>query len=454
MTKTEQLAKFVAQTKFEDLPENVVQTAKMTILDTLGCMLGTVVADPEKARVAFEIVKAFGEGDEACVVSTNLKAKAPIAAFANALLGHGIDFDDTHKEALTHTSAPVVPAALASAERAKKGGKDFILSFVLGFEVAVRVGMVVMPSHYKFWHSTATNCTFGAAAAAAKNYGLSEEQIINALGLCGTQVAGLLTYLEFGDHSKSINPGKTAFNGLFSALAAEIGATAPPTMLEHTRGYSYAYCFEEPKLDNLVRRLGTDWEVVLQNSLKPYPSLAASHSPMDCIIRMVKEHNIKPSDIKKVTNRTYNTVASHFSNYDPQTVMAARLSVPYCCAVTAATGAGGMEQFTEETIFDSTVREVLAKVEIIADPELNKLYPEKFPAVVTIDLNDGRSFTEKQYYPTGDPNNPIPPEGLKDKFRGLAKGAIDDDKIEKVIALMDRLEEVEDISDLVSLLTK
>ena len=106
---------------------------------------------------------------------------------------------------------------------AKCSGKDLLLSFVLGFEIAVRVGMAVMPSHYEYWHSTATNGTFGAAAAAGKNYGFSEEQYINAFGFSGTQAAGLLTYLKFGDYTKSFNPGKSAFNGIFSASDGEGG---------------------------------------------------------------------------------------------------------------------------------------------------------------------------------------------------------------------------------------
>lgn len=450
MTRTEKLAEYVANHKFEDLPPEVVKQAKLTIMDTIACGIATTTEDPQKAEHALSLIKLFPGREEATAFRGKFKTNSAFAALHNGVLCHGIDFDDTHQEALTHTSAPVVPAALASAEAEDLTGKELILSFVLGFEVSTRVGMTVMPTHYKYWHSTATNCTFGAAVAAGKNFGLDKEQFINALGFSGTQAAGLLTYLEFGDFTKSFNPGKSAMNGILAASAARVGATAPPVMLEHTRGYSYAYCGEEPKLDNLVRDL--DKYELMNNAFKPYPSLLASHAPMDALLKIFTENEIDNSDIKRITNRTYNTVKTHFSNMDPRTTMAARLSVPYCLAVVAADRAGGLAQFTKEKIFDPKVREMLAKVEIIADDELTKLYPEKFPAHVTVELYDGRKFEEIVYYPTGTPKNPMTEEQLKNKARSLLSPALDKDTVEKFIGMIDNLENVK-VRDLTSLLS-
>ena len=452
MTHTEKLVDFVRRTDYEKLPPEVVRQAKSVILDTLGCGLATIAEDPPKAEIAFNFVRRFAKPEEATVLGQGLQASSLMAAFANGILCHGIDFDDTHKEALTHTSAVIVPAALASAESSGLGGKELVTSTVLGYEVAVRVGMAVMPSHYKFWHSTATNGTFGAAMAAGKNFGLDKERLTDALGLAGTQAAGLLTYLEFGDYTKSFNPGKSAFNGIFAALLAEAGASGPPTMLEHPRGYSYAYS-AEPKLDNLTRGLGSTYEIML-NAFKPYPSLLASHPPIDAILSLRKAHRLTPERIRKITSRTYNTVKSHFSNYNPETTMAARLSVPYCMAVAAADGAAGLEQFTLEKINDPRVREMLGRIEIIADAELNKLYPEKFPAVVSIETTDGQVYQEAVYYPTGDPNNPLSVEALKDKFRGLAGRFLAPAAVEGLIEMVDNLEQVDDVRALTRLTTK
>ena len=453
MTRTEQLAKYVSNTSYDNLPKDAIKAGKNMIMDTIGCMVGTTVVDPKKAEITWAIAKKMGGTPEATAVVDGMKLPAVWAAYCNAVLGHGIDFDDTHKEALTHTGAPIVPAAMATTEAMGLSGKDFITNSILGFEVAVRVGMTVMPTHYKFWHSTATNCTFGAAAIAAKAYGGKETEIINALGLAGTQAAGLLTYLEFGDYSKSLNPGKCSFNGVLAGVAASVGADAPPNMLENPRGYSYAYCFEEPKLDKLVEGLGEKYEIV-GNVPKPWPSLLASHPPIEAILFLLKEHGIKAADIAKITERTYNTVKSHFSNYDPKTCMAARLSVPYCIAVAAARGAADLAEFTMEVIDSRDVRDMLSKVEIIADPELNKLYPQKFPAVVTIETKDGKSYTKEVYYPKGDLLNPFSQKEYEEKFTLLVAPKLGEARAKQIIAAVANLETIKNIRDFTKLLVK
>jgi len=454
MEQTKVLAKFCERTRYEDLPPEVVKIAKQTILDTLGCGIGTHSDEPEKPAIINKVVKAFKTPPESTVICGKFKAAAPLAALANGVICHGIDFDDTHGEALTHTSAVIVPSALATAEMTRQSGKDLVLSFVLGFEVSVRVGMAVMPSHYEYWHSTATNCTFGAAASAGKNYRFNEEQYINAFGFSGTQAAGLLTYLKFGDYTKSFNPGKSAFNGIFSALMARAGATSPPDMIENPKGYSGAYS-KEPALVKLTRGFEGGpmvWEI-LNNMLKPFPSLAASHTPMDVTLRLVKENDIKPENIARIVNKTYNTVKSHFSNYEPKTVMAARLSVPYCVAVCAAKRNGGLDAFHLKTINDPVVQETLKKVEIVADPELHKLYPEKFPTNIEIYTKDGKVYKGEMYYAKGSAKNPFSDEEVNDKFRSLALPKLKKkSRVEEIIQVVTNLESVKNIKELTLLL--
>jgi len=448
MEPTKILSSFCEKTTFADLPPAVVKIAKQTILDTLGCAVGTHSDEPEKPVVINKVVKDLGAGSAATVICGNMKATAPFAALANGVICHGIDFDDTHGEALTHTSCVIVPAALATAEEAGLSGKDFITSFVLGFEIAVRVGMTVMPTHYEYWHSTATNGTFGAAAAAGKNYGFSAEQYTNAFGFSGTQAAGLLTYLKFGDYTKSFNPGKSAFNGLLSALMVKAGGTAPPNMIENPKGYTGAYS-KEPNLVKLTRGLDGGamvWEI-LNNMLKPYPSLAASHTPMAVVLRLVSENDLKPENIVKIVNRTYNTVKSHFSNYEPGNVMAARLSVPYCIAVCAAKRNGGLDAFHMETVNDPVVQDMLKKVEIVADPELHKLYPEKFPSNIEIYTKDGKVYKGEMYYAKGSPNNPFTNEEINQKFTDLALPMMDKGRVAQIVQMAENLEDVKDIRE-------
>jgi 2-methylcitrate dehydratase PrpD len=395
------------------------------------------------------VVRQLGAANaDATVICGRMKVSSPFAAMANGVICHGIDFDDLHGEALTHTSCVVVPAALATAEEAGVSGKDFITSFVLGFEVAARVGMAVMPSHYDYWHSTATNGTFGAAVAAGKNYGFTAGQYVDALGFSGTQAAGLLTYLKFGDYTKSFNPGKSAFNGVLAAMMAQAGGTAPPNMIENPKGYTGAYT-RQAHLEKLTRGLdgGTMvWEI-LNNMPKPFPSLSASHTAMDATLKLVIDNDLQPADMARIVVRTYNTVKSHFSNYQLDNVMAARLSVPYCVAVCAATRGAGLDAFRMETIKAPLVQGMLQKVEIVADAELDKLYPEKFPAVIEITTTNGQVYKGEMYYAKGSPKNPFVGDEMNEKFRNLARPVMGNEQVERIVAMAGRMEEIPDIRE-------
>lgn len=415
MNETRALAEFVARLRYEDLPQAVVEQAGRIIVDTVGCAISAWAEDPAKSRIALELARLYPSDHGASVIGVaGVKSQPAFAALANGILANAADNDDTHKRALLHTGSVVVPAALALAQTERLSGRDLILALVAGYEVAVRVGMAVMPSHYRFWHSTATNGTFGAAACAAKALKLDADGVQRALGLAGTQAAGLNTFFESGDMTKSIHPGKAAFNGILSAQLARLGATSPPSILEHPKGYLNAYS-TEPKPQQLVDRLGTTWEI-LQNGFKYFPSILASHSPIQATLAIVQKHAIDPAQIERITNETYNTVKSHFSNKDVSTVMAARVSVPYCIAIAAIDGKLTHAQFAPARINDPLVRKVLANTEVIADAALNELYPDKFPARVTITLKSGASFQETVLFPKGDPQDPLSKGEIEAKF--------------------------------------
>lgn len=443
------LASFCAATTFADLPDEVVTIAKRSILDTLGCAVGAHAYEPDKPALINTVVRSLGAASsDATVVCANLSAAAPFAALANGVICHGIDFDDLHGEALTHTSCVVLPAALATAEEACRSGKDLITSFVLGFEAAVRVGMAVMPSHYDHWHSTATNGTFGAAVAAGKNYGFSGDQFVHALGFSGTQAAGLLGFLKSGDDTKSFNPGKAAFNGVLAARMVKAGGTAPANLIEDARGYARAYS-KAPDLTKLTRGLDGGamvWEI-LNNMPKPFPSLSASHTAMDLTLRLVVENDLRPADIAGIVDRTYSTVKSHFSNDRPDNVMAARLSVPYCIAVCAARRHGGLDAFTMQTINDSVVRDMLKKVTIVADPTLDALYPEKFPSHIRITMTDGRVFEGAMDHAKGSPRNPLADEEINAKFRSLARPVLSAERVDEIVQMSAALDELRDVRE-------
>ena len=412
---TAELGRFIADLTFDQLPDAVVAQACDVVLDAVGCAIVAWRDDPEKATIMTKVVQTFGSHPVATIWgSRGVRCDAALAAMANGVLVNAADFDDTHKRALLHTGSVVVPPALALAEEAELSGQELITAVVAGYETAVRVGMSVMPTHYRYWHSTATNGTFGAAATAASALKLDAKRARMAIGFAGTQAAGLNTFFTSGDLTKSLHPGKASFNGVLSARLARAGGTAPPTMLEHEKGYVQAFSLE-PDLSALTRRLGAEWEI-LQNGFKYFPSILASHAPIQATLAVVTKYDLRPEDIASITNETYNTVKTHFSETLVTTSMGARVSVPYCCAVAALDRKVGQAQFTQERVSRPDVQRLLAYTEVVADPELNKLYPAKFPARVTVRTKDGRSFTEMREFPKGDPQEPLTPSEIEAKF--------------------------------------
>jgi 2-methylcitrate dehydratase PrpD len=448
---TAELGSFVAGLRFADLPQAVVVQAANVVLDTVGCGIGAWAEDAAKGEIARGVTATFNAAPAAGIWGgSKFRTDAALAAMANGILANAADFDDTHKRALLHTGSVIVPPVLALAEAHNLSGKAIITAIVAGYEVAVRVGMAVMPTHYRFWHSTATNGTFGAAAASASALGLDAEGCRMALGFAGTQAAGLNTFFTSGDFTKSLHPGKAAFNGVLSARLAKLGATSPPTMLEHEKGYINAYSLE-PDAAALTRGLGTKWEI-LDNGFKFFPSILASHAPIQATLAVVTKNDIAPGDIVRIVNETYTTVKTHFSAKAVSTQMGARVSVPYCCAVAALDRAVGPAQFAPERVMAADVQGLLAHTDVVADAELNKLYPAKFPARVTVTLRDGRTFTEQRDFPKGDPQDPLSQDEIVDKFLVNVAGRHSRAQAQQIVRLVRELPALDRCDELFGLL--
>lgn len=449
---TRQLAEFVAGLRFQALPDAVVIKAAEIILDTLGCGIAAWRDDSEKAEVAAQLARSFRSAPTSAIWGSAERADAAIAALANGILANAADFDDTHKRALLHTGSVVVPPTLALAEERGLSGPEIIAAIVAGYEVAVRVGMAVMPTHYRFWHSTATNGTFGAAASASSATKLDADRTLMALGAAGTQAAGLNTFFTYGDMTKSLHPGKASFNGVLAARLAEIGGTSPPTILEHEKGYLNAYSLE-PKSDVLTKGLGSQWEI-LENGFKFFPSILASHAAIQATLDIVSGHDIVPGQIASIVNETYATVKSHFSAKEVTNGMGARVSVPYCCAVAAVDRAVGQAQFAPERVLRKDVQEVLANTEVVAVDELTAQYPTKFPARVTITLRDGRKLTSQRDYPKGDPQAPLSSSEIEAKFLENVSARYAPARARELARVVLALPESKDVSALWKLLSQ
>lgn len=444
---TAALARFVAGTTFQRLPAEVVHEAKRIVLDTLGCALAGTRLAPEIAGPVLALAESLGGRPEATVWAAGMRTSSAVAAFTNATLVHTIDYDDTHARALTHTSSVIVPAALALAERSGASGRDVIAALVAGYEATVRVGAAVMPTHYQYWHSTATNGTFGAAAVAGKLLGFDADRLDQALSIAADQAAGLISCIAFGDITKSAHSGFAALKGLLGAELLAHGAIGPRGLIEYERGYARAYS-QDPKLEVITDGLGERYSI-LENAVKFFPSILASHTPITAVLRLVQQHNLRPEQIARVEERTYRTAATTFCNRDPQTPLAARLSIPYCLAVAILDRAVGFPQFTPQRLADPAIRRLIERITVIADPALEPLYPEKFPAVVLIETTDGRVLRDEQYYPKGFPQDRLSDAELEDKFRTLASEVLPPAQVDALAATVWRLDALPDVRPLV-----
>jgi 2-methylcitrate dehydratase PrpD len=452
MGPTEELSKFIANTTFEDLSETVVHQTKNAIMDALGCGIAGYKTEHEKLAPLINVVRSLKGEEESTVIVDGFRTSCICAALANGAIVHSIDYDDTNFATLVHTGSAIIPSVLALAERQGASGEDVITATVLGYEVAIKVGKSVMPTHYQFWHSTGTNGTLGAAAAAGKLLGLDADQMNQALGIAADQAAGLISCIEFGDLTKSLHPGLAAMKGILGALIIRSGGSGPRGILEYSRGYCNAYS-DSPKLNELTERLGMPFEIS-SNSFKAYPSVLASHSAIEATLGIIAENKIRVEDIVQITEKTYDTAATSFCNYNPKTALAARLSLPYCIAAAAIDGQVGANQFSKERVFDPRIRELMKKVKIDSDAELTRLYPEKFPARVEVTTEDGKRSQKTVLFPKGLYKNPMTDDELRNKFRNLASLVFGAERVERILGMIDWLDDMHSISALISMMVE
>src|SRR4051812_15994355 len=254
---TRLLAETLAGARFEDLPAETVEHARRAVIDWLGSALAGAV-EPA-ARMTQKVVAALGASNDATVFSGG-RSSAAGAALANGVASHILELDDVHKGSTLHAAAPVIPAALAVAEREHAEGRAFLLAVALGYDAALRIGEAVNPAHYRFWHPTGTAATFGAAAAAGSLMRFDSDRMLHALGSAGTQAAGLWEFNADGAMSKHLHPGKAAMNGVLSADLAAAGFTGATRVLEGDRGFFRA-TVASYDATRITDGLGERWKV-------------------------------------------------------------------------------------------------------------------------------------------------------------------------------------------------
>lgn len=441
----QELVKFVKEARYEDFPEEVIHQAKICLLDLVGAACAGATALP--GHVVTEIIEEAGGSPQAVLIGRKERVPALSAALGNGLYAHGLEFDDLHRKSILRPGSPIIPAALAAAEKVGASGKDLITAIIVGYEVGIRIAEAMTPSHYQFWHTTGTCGTFAAAVAAGKVLNLNEEQLMHAIGHAGTQAAGLmeLHYSPEGMISKPLHASKAAQNGLFSAMLAAGGYTSTKTMLSGEKGFLRVFA-PKAKMEKIVEGIGTDYKI-MQISFRLYASTRHTHAGIDLALRL-REENIKPEDIELLRIQTYGVARDLVGDPFPETIYEAKFSMPFCVSTALVYGHVGMEDFTEERLHDPVLEELMSHCTVEIDPLLDAHYPDKWAAKLNVILRNGSVIHEQTDFPKGDPENKVSLDELHTKFRRLSSMLLPPSKIEAWLEQIMKVETFDNIHDM------
>jgi len=451
------VSRFVLNLNYEDLLPEIRHFTKRFIFDNIGCILGGSIESSSKKIV--EVVKNLGGEPQSTVIGFNFKTSVVNAAMANATSGHALELDDDHRVGCQHPGVEVVPTALAVGEYVGATGEEIIAAVCAGCEIAIRAGEAFLgDAYYQGFHPTGTCGVFGSAIAAGKLLKLTENQMVNALGIAGSQSSGLREWKNNGAWSKRFQAGHANFAGTIAALMAQQGFTGPWTIFEGTYGFLRAYSYKLHYDENLlIKDLGKKYEMA-DTSIKPHACCRFAQPLVDVALMVVNEHNLWPKDIKSVHIGTgKNTLIAltepRERKWQPETRVDAQFSLPFSVAVAITRRVALAEEFTEKYFKNPEILEFMKRIDGYLDEEVEACWPNSYPAVATVETYDGHSFTGKIDFPKGDPENPVTDEELEKKFRYLVENRIDAVKVQEIIDIITKLETLDNIAILTALLS-
>lgn len=448
----EQLAAYATAESFDKLPTATVRAARLAILDTLGVMLaGSGEATAVRARA---LIAHRRSAEEATVIGTPLRVCVEDAAFANGTAAHALDYDDVNVSLQGHPSAPILCPTLALAERAGASGAALVTAFVVGVEIEAKLGRTMNPAHYEVgWHATATLGVFGAAAATAKLLGLSAERTAHALAIAASMASGIKA--NFGTDCKPLHVGHAGRCGVEAAFLAQAGFSGNPRALEHAQGFGSTHGGGSPPVWDLATAgLGAPHELVEPGiGVKRFPSCASTHQALDATLALMEEHALAPGAVTAVECGVF-YLAPYQLIYDrPETGLQGKFSMPYCVAVALLDRTVGLAQFGDERVRRADVQALMPKVRMFVHPEqtTRECLPTRF-SEVTITLTDGRRVQRRVSQAKGQPKNPLTASELDTKFRDCARRVLSPERVGSILAAVQALETLPDVSALARLL--
>ena len=451
MGVVEKWAEFLIQTTYSDIPAEIIPFAKEHILDTIGVMLAGSTEPP--GRIAAKYAREQGSVAEAGVFGSNFRASVVNAAFANGIMGHCMDYDDTWL-LMAHPTIAILPTVFALGEKLHKSGKEVLEAYILAMELMGKIPMYTGDLFKRGWHPTGVWGNLGACAAATKLLGLDATRTRNAFGIAASASGGL--HKNRGTMTKSFHAGNANATGLQAALLAKDGFTADDEIIEGAEGWAYAFAGEgNMDLDKVAQNLGQPFNYMAMKPglcIKKYPCGHSFHWALDAALYLVKTHRITHDQVASIEvgvrpGKTYATDTAVNSR------LRAKFSMEYLISAAVVDGQVSRRTFDDAKVDDPRIREMMPKITLKEYP-----LPPEYPLVhfnpVTIIMKDGRTLRHQIDRISGYPDVPISREELLFKYRDCASAALSPEKIEASINQIERLVEMDDIAPLMQALTK
>ena len=417
MSHTQDLAAFLADLQYSQIPDAVLDRTEDLFLDWVGSALASQGSRPIPLFERYAAKMGPAEGPAKILVNGK-GSSAYFAALVNGASSHLVEQDDLHNSSVLHPATVVFPAVLAAAQDRGKSGKDLLLASVAGYEAGIRIGEFMGRSHYRIFHTTATVGTLAAAVGVGKLLGFDKEQFINLLGNAGTQAAGLWEFLRDAADSKQLHTAKAAADGLLAAYMTEDGLTGARNILEGDQGMA-AGMSSDADPSKLSDRLGSRWALV-ETSFKFHASCRHTHPAADALLDLMQREGLNHEQIANVVTRVHQGVIDVLGRVVvPTTVHQAKFSMGAVLGLIAVHGKAQLIEFQQHALTDPAVAAFREKVSMELDNEVDQAYPVRWLGRVIVTTTDGRTLSGAIDEPKGDPGNTLSRPELEDKFQRL-----------------------------------
>ena len=451
-TISQRWAKFALRLNYQDIPFVAIKEAKRFLLDSVGCAFSAL--DNKDTKAAYNYIRDLGGKEQATIIGWGEKTNLPLATLMNSLLIRALDYNDIYWEQDPSHPSDIIPAVLSTGEFMRKDGKEILVGIVLAYELEMRLCKAAFPGVREIgWHH-ATLTQLVSPVVAGKMLGLSEKEIVAAIGISGSShftlggvVAGHLTNMKNAADSFAVEAG------VRSALLASKGYTGPVEVFEGKEGLFEVLDRVKWDRDILTKGLGDNF-LINQCGYKAFPTEALTHQPITAALEVMKENNLDPKEIKEILVETTTRgadILSDPSKYKPTTKETADHSLPYCIAVAVAKGNVLPSDFKEDALRDPFVWSLLDKIKVVANPEIDNLFSKVKRAIVSIETPKG-TFKKQEDFAKGQPERPLSDKEVISKFKANSEKKMSLSGMEDIIKATQELENIHEAGEYMKLL--